>query len=446
MPNKNMRFLTTITPAPVGFTLVKLSKRNLLAGPVVVLVEDTAMLAAALPDYQERLLGIVVTLGDQVSLRQITPMSWHAHIPAAWLDMVAALAPGWLSAIGFADHANQQSFAANFRAERLAREVEVTRRDYNALTERLRDQVRDLLAAKNELSILNEKLESRVAKRTAALAEANVNLHQVLENLHKTQDELIRSAQLAGLGSLVAGIAHELNTPIGNALTVSTSLAHESRVLKEQHVNGTLRRSSLEKFLNASEGITEILERNLLRAAYIIGHFKQLAVDQLSENRRRFLLEDVISDALSARNPQLRKTPFKIVLDLEAAIEMNSYPGAISQVLSNFIQNSLTHAFEGRQNGTMKIKTRSLPMQQIELVFSDDGNGIPAADQKQVFDPFFTTKLGQGSSGLGLHIAYNLITVALGGKITLESQPGAGVDMRLVLPQEAADLETPAKL
>lgn len=468
--------LSCIAPAPPGFAAVTLAKRHLLAGPVALLLTDFTLLTQLLPDYLQRMQGILITPGTQPRLTALGAQLWHATLPMPLAETELALLQGWLASISAFDQARQSSHVAEMRSERLARELENTRQDYNDITARLVGQVEDLLNTRSELSQANQQLESRVAQRTQALAEANGSLSEALHNLQQTQTELVRSAQLAGLGSLVAGIAHELNTPIGNALTVATSLHHEARQLRNMLLDGTLKRSSLERYAQSGEHITLVMEKNLQRAANIIGHFKQLTVDQVSEHRRQFPLSEVVEDTLSALSPRLNKTGHKLELQLDHNLMLDSYPGAISQVLTNIIMNALVHGFDGREHGLMRLETRPAtmesatlqtgrqqengPMHQnparhehcapesraqtatqppalIEVLFSDNGNGIPDAHQSRVFDPFFTTKLGQGGSGLGMHIVYNLATKILGGKITLHSRPNEGTRIHLLLPRQA---------
>ena len=316
----------------------------------------------------------------------------------------------------------------------MARELDMTRLDYNELTSRLRQQVCDLLDAKMELTALNETLESKVAQRTAELEAANASLVKALDDLQRTQAELVRTAQLAGLGTLVAGVAHELNTPIGNGLTIVTTLAHETRVMKSGYEEGRLKRSMLDTYIRNVEDIYEVLERNLVRAGDIVSHFKQLSVDQASDVRRRFVLSDVVRDTMTAISPRIRKTPYRVVLELESGIEMDSYPGTISQILANFITNALAHAFDGRTGGSMTIRSATMEEDMVELSFIDDGNGIPEEVLQHVFEPFFTTRFGQGGSGLGLYVVYNQVHKLLGGRIDVASEPGCGTTFRLLLP------------
>jgi signal transduction histidine kinase len=186
---------------------------------------------------------------------------------------------------------------------------------------------------------------------------------------------------------------------------------------------------------------TEILRRNLERAAELVTSFKQVAVDQSSNQRRKFDLRQAIEEVLLTLRPMYAKTAFRLEYDLAAKIDMDSFPGALGQIITNFVANALAHAFEGRSAGLMQIKT-SLRDDQAEIVFSDDGVGISEQNMKRVFDPFFTTKLGKGGSGLGMHIVYNLITDVLGGKVVLTSTVGVGTQITVTLPLRAPRTDT----
>ncbi|WP_292938040.1 ATP-binding protein [Noviherbaspirillum sp.] len=294
-----------------------------------------------------------------------------------------------------------------------------------------------LRTIEHEIRELNAELEERVRVRTLNLEQANTELADALASLQNMQRKLIRSEKMAALGSLVAGVAHELNTPIGNSVTVASTLMEQTETVLSDERAGRLRRSLFEQYLaNASAG-TELLLRTLRRASELVSSFKQVAVDQASDQRRCFDLQNALQEVAVTLAPSYKKTPYTLVLDLTSGIELDSYPGPLGQVITNFINNSLTHAFEGRPSGTMRLATRKLDDSHVEIIFSDDDIGIPEADQKRVFDPFFTTKLGQGGSGLGMNIVYNLVTGVLGGEIELQSRPGAGTPLTLVLPLRA---------
>jgi PAS domain S-box-containing protein len=273
-----------------------------------------------------------------------------------------------------------------------------------------------------EVRRLNAELEQRVAERTRELARAN--------------EELTRSERLAVLGRMVAGVAHELDTPIGNSLLAASALREHTIAFTKEVAEGSLRRSALERFLDETREAGEILQRNLHSAADLIVSFKRLSTDQLSEQRRRFPLREVVDEVLTALRPTLKQSQFSVSSSIAEDIEMDSYPGPLSQVLINLVQNAAMHAFEGRPYGSVSIRAGRVDGNSVEIAVADDGVGIPSADQKRVFDPFFTTKLGQGGSGLGLTIASNLVTGPLEGRISLESALGSGTTVRLVLPLE----------
>ncbi|MEN9865362.1 MAG: hypothetical protein RL748_952 [Pseudomonadota bacterium] len=291
----------------------------------------------------------------------------------------------------------------------------------------------------NEIRELNIQLEQRVRQRTLNLEEANHELGEALGSLKNMQGELLRSEKMAALGSLVAGVAHELNTPIGNSVTVASTLQENADFMLNEIRSGHPRRAILAQSLEASAKGSEILVRNLQRAAELVSSFKQVAVDQSSNHRRNFDLRRVLEEVVTTLEPLYKKTPHVLQLELEPDITVESYPGPLGQIITNFVTNALAHAFEGRSNGVMRLSTRRIDQSQIEIIFSDNGIGMPQENLKRMFDPFFTTKLGQGGSGLGMHIVYNLVTGVLGGKITVESQPGQGTRLIMVLPTLAPD-------
>lgn len=276
---------------------------------------------------------------------------------------------------------------------------------------------------------LNATLEHRVAERTQALSEAVLHLQAA-------QSELVRTEKLAALGSLVAGIAHELNTPIGVSVTVATTLRDHAHHFEREMAQG-LRRSALERFVASVREGSDLLDRNLLRAAQLIASFKQVAVDQTSENRRRFDLDTTLAEILLTLGPSIRQAGHLVRCHVPPGLVLDSYPGPLGQVVTNLIHNAFLHGLEGRADGVVEIRARALDAQQIELEIEDNGQGIAPAHLDRIFDPFFTTKLGQGGSGLGLNIVYNLVTVTLGGHIEVHSEPGQGCRITLRLPRVA---------
>lgn len=293
----------------------------------------------------------------------------------------------------------------------------------------------------NESRELNQQLEQRVAQRTASLQQTNQQLEQALSALKATQADLLHAEKMAALGSLVAGVAHELNTPIGTSMTMSsTILDHTSdtlRLLRERKLG----RSALESFLHHNEDGSKILLRNLLRAADLITSFKQVAVDQTADLRRDFDLRQTLEELLMTLTPLYAKTGFVLETDFQADVRCESYPGPLGQIITNFITNALKHGFDGRDKGRMQLSAHLADPETIKIVFKDDGIGMDEKHLARVFDPFFTTKLGQGGSGLGMHIVYNLATGILAGKIDIQSAPGAGTCLTLTLPRFAPQRE-----
>ncbi|MBL0148507.1 MAG: PAS domain S-box protein [Ideonella sp.] len=285
--------------------------------------------------------------------------------------------------------------------------------------------------AEAELQQLNATLEARVQARTSELESA-------LTGLRQAQGELVRTETMASLGSLVAGVAHELNTPIGNAVMVASTLSGRQREFEASMATG-LRRSALEGFLNTTREVSDVLERNLQRAAELIGSFKQLAVDQSSYQRREFEVSEVVQEIALALSPTLRRSRVQLIDDTPVGLRMDSYPGPLGQVFVNLVNNAVVHAFEGRPPGTVRIAAERVASDRVRLVIGDNGNGIGREHLKQIFDPFFTTKLGQGGSGMGLHIVYTLVTGLLGGRIDVASQPGQGTEFHIELPLRAPD-------
>ena len=288
--------------------------------------------------------------------------------------------------------------------------------------------VSELRSAQRALERMNRDLESRVVSRTADLEHA-------LQSLELAKDELIRTEKLAALGSMVAGIAHELNTPIGNSVTIASTLQDKTRELVQLLQSGGLKKSQLDQFGAMSMQSSELILRNLNQARQLMGSFKQVAMDQSSAQRRQFDLRETVEELLDTARPMYKKTPYALHCDLAPGLYMDSYPGPLGQILTNFIANALLHAFEGCPSGAMHLSAAAQGDTHVTITFRDDGRGISPAHLSRLFDPFFTTKLGKGGNGLGLNIVYNLVTQVLGGKINVTSQEGEGTMFTLMLPR-----------
>ena len=294
------------------------------------------------------------------------------------------------------------------------------------ITER-RQHEASLREAESQLRELNALLETRVSLRTAELSAAR-------NHLQRAQDELIRSEKMAALGSLVAGVAHELNSPLGNCVTTASTLESRTREARRALDDGTLRRSSLAAFLEDVGTSADILMRSLNHAEELVQHFKQVSADQVSARRREFDLGSTVSEALTVLRPRLRGTPYKIECDIRVSRRLDSYPGPLSQIVSNLVQNALLHAFAGREHGRLLIRARDLDAEHLELIIEDDGVGMSEEVRQRAFEPFFTTKLNRGGTGLGLNIVHELADGPLGGEVAIESAPGQGCRFIFRLP------------
>ncbi|MEI8156657.1 MAG: ATP-binding protein [Burkholderiales bacterium] len=279
---------------------------------------------------------------------------------------------------------------------------------------------RRLVRARSDLVALNANLDQHVTTRTSELSTA-------LEHLKHTQNELIQSEKLASLGAMVAGVSHELNTPIGNALTVATALAEETSRLENHMREGTLRKSDLIAGLGSAHEMANLVGRAMKQAAVLIESFKQVAVDQTSERRREFDLRATVEDVVCALRPSLHGWPVVIVNEVPSGLICDSFPGPLGQIVTNLVQNACLHAFCGCEGGTV---TLSVPVgsseSTIQLAVTDDGLGMDSVTLAHIFDPFFTTKLGKGGSGLGLSVCHRIATTILAGELAVVSTPGLG--------------------
>lgn len=284
--------------------------------------------------------------------------------------------------------------------------------------------VTQLKRTQTTLEELNRDLEARVEARNVELKHA--------------MGQLVQSEKLAALGSLVAGIAHELNTPIGNVMTVASTMKEEVADFSHRLVSGTARRSDVEKSAARLQEASILIERNAVKAAKLINDFKEVAVDQSSTRRRSFALEAVVGDVLTTISPAFKMTRHQVAVDIAPELVLDSYPGPLEQVLTNFLTNSLNHGFEGLQEGRITIHAH-LDGDHVVIEYADNGCGIATANLQHLFEPFYTTKLGHGGSGLGLYIVYNLITNVLGGSVAPHSAPGEGMRFVLRLPMHAPE-------
>jgi len=269
------------------------------------------------------------------------------------------------------------------------------------------------------------------------LRNARDEAQAALRHLQETQESLIESEKLAALGRLVAGVAHEVNGPVGTSLTIASSLESKAAQFAAQATQGNLRRSSLNNFLEASRKASTQLVANLSHAAELVQSFKQVAIDRSSSNRRIFDLGDITRQAIKSLRAGVQDRGLTFHLDCPSDLTMNSYPGPYGQMLSNLFLNSMTHGFPDGREGTIGIEVRASGDDDVEICFSDDGCGMSVDIRQLAFDPFFTTRRDQGCTGLGLHIVHTIVTNCLGGQISLDSEPGEGTNIRIIVPRVA---------
>ena len=288
-----------------------------------------------------------------------------------------------------------------------------------------------------QFSILLVSLGASILAALFAEVRDKRRLAEAALHASETQRYLIETERLAALGGLVAGVAHEISSPIGTSLTVASTLAHRSAGFTDQIASGKVRRTLLVEYADGCRSAAEQLVANLQRAGGLIQSFKQVAVDRSSDDRRTFDLKLATEQVIASVRARLVKSQSSVAVEIPFDISLDSYPGAYGQVLTNLIFNAVMHGFTDRPGGHMLVTARRLGMHQVEITFSDDGSGIPEDVQRHVFDPFFTTRRAQGSTGLGLSIVYNLVTQQLGGRITLVSAPGKGTTISMTLPLTA---------
>jgi signal transduction histidine kinase len=289
----------------------------------------------------------------------------------------------------------------------------------------LRAMAQALLQREALLRSTNEALEQRVQERTRHLENVNGELQTALSRLQATQDELVLSGKMAALGSMVAGVAHELNTPVGNARLVATTLLDRAQVLSAMLGGERMSRRELVQIALDFQNAAEIIDKSLSRASDLVRSFKQVASDQTSNQRRTFKLFDVVRENELLLSPRLSKAGVNLRLEIPIDLEMDSYPGDVGQVITNLVENAVVHAYADQPGGEIHISARARDEHTVVIRVTDHGHGIEAAALGRVFDPFFTTRMGRGGTGLGLSIVYGLVTKSLGGKISVESVMGA---------------------
>jgi Na+/proline symporter/signal transduction histidine kinase len=309
---------------------------------------------------------------------------------------------------------------------------------YEQLKEKIVERDEEINAkktAEKEILTLNDTLEHKVEDRTKKLKESNQELKKSMDTLKKTQDTLIETEKMASLGELVAGVAHEINTPIGLSLTGITHFITKSNKISKLYDNDELNEEDFQNFIKISQELATSININLEKTANLVRSFKQVAVDQSSDGKREFELVNYLNEILLSINNITKKTKVKINIDAPKSINIKGYPGAISQIFTNLIMNTLKHGYDKIPATAIDIQIKEKD-ENIEMIYKDYGHGISEKNLTKIFNPFFTTKRDDGGSGLGLSIIYNLITTKLNGTIQCESVKEKGTTFSISMPKE----------
>jgi len=291
-----------------------------------------------------------------------------------------------------------------------------------------------------ELEKNQKEIEERVKNRTEQLSQANIELTQTLSSLKKAQEQLVESEKMAALGGLVAGVAHEINTPIGVGVTAASHLENLNASLKHKFKNSPLKKSDLENFMRDSEESGQIILRNLNRAAELISSFKQIAVDQSQDNHRIIRVKKYIDEILLSLKPALKKGNHSIEIECAEDVKINCNPGQFSQIITNLFMNAMKHGYNEGQSGILRLEIHQDDYKTY-FHFSDDGKGIAEEHLPEIFTPFFTTARHSGGSGLGLSTTYNIITQNMKGSIRCESTLGHGTHFYFDIPCKNDDTQ-----
>lgn len=309
------------------------------------------------------------------------------------------------------------------------KEIAQLARAFNAMAEKLQQ-------AFNEVHQQQEQLEAQVIARTQQLLLAKEQAENSLLLLQQTQENLIQAEKMAALGGLVAGVAHEINTPIGITLTSATFLHEQTQQVINLYQQNELDADGLDKYFDNASQASQLMSINCQRAASLIQSFKQVAVDQSSDSPREFRIKAYLEEVLLSLRPSIKKETISIQLHCPDDLSIHGYPGALSQIITNLLMNSLNHAYDNQsRQGIISIQVKLLEKQLIELTYSDDGKGISEPLQHKIFEPFFTTQRANGGSGLGLHIVYNIVHQTLKGTLRMNSIENQGTTFIVSFPQ-----------
>ena len=323
------------------------------------------------------------------------------------------------------------------RKEKIVLEKQVTERtvELKAANTQLKENEKELKTANTQLEKHQEELKevnTLLEEQQEELMQQKEELQSTLENLQKTQEQLIESEKMAAIGGLVAGVAHEINTPVGIGITAVSSLQEDIQRMAGLYEKGEISRKDFKEFLQSSDDVSKLIRKNLERTASLVQSFKQVSTDQVTEQQRVFALKEYLKDILVSLQPKFRGKKIDFKINCDDKLKLNSYPGVYAQIFTNLLLNSLQHGFPEKNAGTVGIKVE-INKELLKIQYSDDGAGISTKDLPHIFEPFYTSDQQHGS-GLGLNIVYNLVRQKLHGTITCESDPGKGVLFKIEVP------------
>ncbi len=401
----------------------------------------TNLLKTAIDDNQAAMISVINKLSAQMTLRELQAQGSFDHTLANIYQNVALVAVIFLTLIVVIGALIARSIILPLKEIMAAMHAVVSEKyDEPIQGTHARDEIGEMARA---VAVFRE---NAIAKRKAEdeLRAAKDRAEKALDDLREAQQSLIAAEKLAALGGLVAGVAHEVNNPIGISLTVASSFARRCEEFAKEVDAGPLRRSRLGEFLEGGRDAANQLVSNLQRAGELVQSFKQVAVDRSHADRRPFDLRESTDQIVASLRPVLKKSQITLTVDVPAGIVMDSYPGSYGQVLTNLFLNSVVHAFPDGRAGTVIVEARQV-RDDVDIFVSDDGVGMSEEIQRRAFDPFFTTRRNEGGTGLGLHIIFNLVTQQLGGRLAFESRLGWGTRFRITLPRVAPGEAPPAQ-
>ena len=389
--------------------------------PALQLIYDTAPIGLACLSPDCRYLQI------NRRLTEICGISVEDHLGRSVRDCVPALADSVVQIVGSIMETGEAVTGIEVAGQRTDQPEE---RSWITYWHPLRSPSGEIVA----VNVAAEEITAR-KRNEQEMRRARETAETTLQHLRETQASLIEAEKLAALGRLVAGVAHEINGPVGISLTVASSLQRRYEVFASEVERGEIRRSALNEFVGGVRDAAHQLVANLVRASELVQSFKQVAADRSGLERRRFDVGELAEQVLVGLRPQVRKQGLMLDITCEPDIVIDSLPGPYGLVVSNLVLNSIMHAFPNGGKGTITFRANAFGEDDIEIVVSDDGCGMSPQIRRHAFDPFFSTRRHEGATGLGLHIVHSMVVDRLEGQLGLISEPGVGTTVRLILPR-----------